>query len=87
MRSGFFSCYFNIPELGISESIPLTEYFPFRVLTPNSQNNTDTLKHQNGLSNLVNDKGRYHSLSEDCNLKRPQAFKGKLIRYLLSHCT
>ena len=24
----------NIPELGISESIPLTEYFPFRVLTP-----------------------------------------------------
>jgi hypothetical protein len=63
MRSGFFSCYFNIPELGISESIPLTEYFPFRVLTPNSQNNTDTLKHQNGLSNLVNDKGRYHTLN------------------------
>src|ERR1700751_3628465 len=52
----------NIPELGISESIPLTEYFPFRVLTPNSQNNTDTLKHQNGLSNLLNDKGRYHTL-------------------------
>ena len=24
----------NIPELGISESIPLTEYFPFRVRTP-----------------------------------------------------
>jgi hypothetical protein len=29
-----------------------------RVLTPNSQNNTDTLKYQNGLSNVVNDKGR-----------------------------
>jgi hypothetical protein len=24
----------NIPELGISESIPLTEYFPFPELTP-----------------------------------------------------
>ena len=24
----------NIPELGISDSIPLTEYFPFRARTP-----------------------------------------------------
>ena len=24
----------NIPELGISDSIPLTEYFPFRSRTP-----------------------------------------------------
>ena len=45
-------------------------YFPFRVRTPNSQNNTDTLKHQNGLSNVVNDKGRYHSLSS------PSTFAG-----------
>jgi hypothetical protein len=30
----------NIPELGISESIPLTEYFPFRVRTPNGARET-----------------------------------------------
>jgi hypothetical protein len=57
-QSHFATATRNIPELGTSESIPLTEYFPFRVLTPNSQNNTDTLKYQNGLSNVVNDKGR-----------------------------
>ena len=27
----------NIPELGISESIPLTEYFPFRARTPSRE--------------------------------------------------
>jgi hypothetical protein len=35
----------DIPELGISECIPLTEYNPFRALTPNSAG-AGILEHQ-----------------------------------------
>jgi hypothetical protein len=37
---------------------PKRTLFSVSMVTPNSQNNTDTLKYQNGLSNVVNDKGR-----------------------------
>jgi hypothetical protein len=42
--------WFLTKHYGTAQHVPI----------PNSQNNTDTLKHQNGLSNVVNDKGRYH---------------------------